>query len=325
VQTRNPLRRPRWTSIALVSALALPGLFTLLALLGTPAAPVEAVQPPEQPINSPPAAPVAADDPVLLAAGDIAACGRPGSEQTAALLDRLPGTVLALGDNAYQAGTDAEFAQCYSPTWGRHRARTRPVPGNHEYDTPGAVGYFGYFGAAAAPPDKGYYSYDVGDWHIVALNSNCSQIGGCQIGSPQERWLRADLAAHPTRCTLAYWHHPRFNSGKHGNDAEMQPIWQTLYDAGADVVLSGHEHSYERFAPQDAAGAADPERGIRQFTVGTGGASHHALGRPIANSELQNADAFGVLKLMLHPAGYDWEFVPVAGATFTDSGHTACH
>jgi hypothetical protein len=233
--------------------------------------------------------------------------------------------VLALGDNVYEAGTGQEFMHCYQPTWGRSKARTHPVPGNHEYETPGARGYFTYFGAAAGEPTKGYYSYDLGDWHIVALNSNCDEIGGCQAGSAQEQWLRADLAAHPTTCVLAYWHHPRFSSGLSGSTLAMRPIWQALYEAGADVVLSGHDHDYERFAPQDADGRRDPVRGIREFVVGTGGKSHYSIEIPIANSEVHNDTAFGILKLVLHPASYAWTFIPEAGQTFTDVGNDACH
>ena len=261
---------------------------------------------------------------VLLAAGDIADCGSSGDEATAALLDTLDGTIITLGDNVYPSGTADQFAQCYEPSWGRHKARTRPAPGNHDYATPGAAGYYGYFGESAGDPSAGYYSYGLGAWHVVALNSNCREVGGCEAGSPQEQWLRADLAAHPAACTLAYWHHPRFSSGRHGSTAQMAAIWQTLYDAGADVVLSGHDHLYERFAPQDPSGAADPARGIRQFTVGTGGESFYNFRRVLPTSEVRHTGTPGVLKLTLYPASYDWEFVPVAGATFTDAGSDAC-
>ena len=264
-------------------------------------------------------------DPVLVAAGDIAGCGSPGAEATAKLLDSMPGTLITLGDNAYESGTATEFVNCYGPTWGRYKARTHPAAGNHEYATKGASGYFAYFGAAAGDPTKGYYSYDLGTWHIVVINSNCSEIQGCQAGSPQERWLRTDLSRHPTRCMLAYWHHPRFSSGQHGNDNEMQPIWQALYDAAVDVVLNGHDHDYERFARQTPTGRADPLQGIREFVVGTGGKEHYPFGPPIANSQVRDDKTFGVLKLTLHPTSYDWAFIPVAGKTFTDSGHTACH
>jgi hypothetical protein len=265
-------------------------------------------------------------DPVLIAVGDIASCSSNGDEATAALLDGLPGTIATLGDHAYRNGTPQEFADCYDPSWGRHRDRTRPAPGNHDYETSGAAGYFDYFGAAAGEPEKGYYSYDLGTWHIVALNSNCSEVGGCGEGTPQEQWLREDLAAHPATCTLAYWHHPLFSSGtEHGGNEAMRPIWQALYDAGADVVLAGHEHNYERFAPQDPTGATDPERGIRQFVVGTGGKSLYEFGEALPASEVRNAEAPGVLMLRLHATGYDWQFMPVPGALFDDSGAWPCH
>jgi hypothetical protein len=271
-----------------------------------------------------PVAAVAPGDAVVLAAGDIASCASSGDEATATLLDSLAGTVIALGDNVYQSGTALEFTNCYGPSWGRHLARTMPAAGNHEYNTPGASGYYGYFGAAAGDPAKGYYSYDLDAWHIVVVNSNCVPIGGCGAGSPEEVWLRADLTAHPAVCTMAYWHHPRFSSGSsHGETPGMQPIWQALQDAHADVVLSGHEHNYERFAPQTAEGAGDPY-GIVEFVVGTGGRSHFALGAPHANSLVRNSDTYGVLKLTLHATSYDWEFVPEAGKTFTDAGTADC-
>ncbi len=195
----------------------------------------------------------------------------PGAEITAGLLDGLTGTVAVLGDTAYENGTPDEFARCYEPTWGRHKARTRPAVGNHEYGTPGAAGYFAYFGAAAGEAGKGWYSYDLGAWHVVALNSNCSLVG-CQAGSEQEQWLRADLAANGARCTVAYMHHPRFSSGNvHGGSSAVDPLWRALEADGAELVLAGHDHDYERFAPQTASGALDVERGVRQFVVGTGG------------------------------------------------------
>jgi len=271
-----------------------------------------------------PVAAVAPGDPVVLAAGDIASCASGGDEATATLLDSLAGTVITLGDNVYENGSALEFASCYGPSWGRHLARTMPAAGNHDYNTAGAAGYYGYFGAAAGDPAKGYYSYDVGVWHLVAINSNCAAIGGCGAGSPQEVWLRGDLAAHPAACTLAYWHHPRFSSGStHGDTPAMQPIWQALQDAHAEIVLSGHEHNYERFAPQTGAGIADPY-GIVEFVVGTGGRSHYGFGAPRANSLVRNGDAYGVLKLTLHAASYDWEFVPEAGQAFADAGTADC-
>ncbi|MGH7528140.1 MAG: metallophosphoesterase family protein [Gemmatimonadales bacterium] len=260
---------------------------------------------------------------VVAAAGDIADCSSSGDEATARLLDDLPtATVITLGDNAYEDGSASDFANCYEPSWGRHKARTRPSPGNHEYRSKGAGGYFGYFGASAGDPSKGYYSFNLGEWHIISLNSNISM----SAGSAQERWLRADLAASTQRCTLAYWHHPRFSSGtKHGSSSASQPLWQALYDYGAEIALAGHEHNYERFAPQTPTGAADAVAGIRAFVVGTGGRGHYPLGTHEPNSEASNGTAFGVLKLTLASGTYAWEFVPAAGATYTDSGSGDCH
>jgi hypothetical protein len=267
-------------------------------------------------------------DPVLVGAGDIASCDDlAGAEATAKLIEKIPGTVFAAGDLAYPDGSDEQFAKCYTPTWGRFKERTRPTPGNHEYHSNGASGYARYFGAAAGNPKLGYYSYDLGAWHIIALNSECAQVGGCGAGSPEGKWLQQDLAQHPAKCTLAYLHKPLYSSGaSHGNDVGMKPFWQMLYAAGADVVLAGHDHDYERFAPQDPDGHADPNRGIREFVVGTGGKnSHRNFARPQLNSEIRQADTFGVLKLTLHPSTYDWEFVPEAGKTFHDSGTGSCH
>ena len=265
---------------------------------------------------------VAVQPAVLLGAGDIASCTSLGDEATAALLDTLPGIVFTVGDNVYPDGRPMAYRDCYDGSWGRHRARTRPAPGNHDYHTAGASGYFGYFGTLAGDSGKGYYSYDVGTWHIVSLNSNVPM----NSGSRQEQWLRTDLAAHPAPCTLAYWHHPRFSSGTtHGSTAATQPLWQALYDAGADLVVSGHEHNYERFAPQTPTGALDPARGLREFVVGTGGASHFPFGPPLANSELRDNTTYGVLRLTLKPRGYEWTFVPAASGGFTDSGSGSCH
>jgi hypothetical protein len=259
---------------------------------------------------------------VLLAAGDIASCSSNGDEQTAKLLDGLSGAVATLGDNAYESGTTSEFANCYDPTWGRHKARTHPAVGNHEYNTSGAAGYYAYFGAAAGDPSKGYYSYDLGAWHVIVLNSEIAM----GAGSAQEVWLRTELAAHPTACTLAYWHEPRYSSGaEHGSSTKPQVVWTDLYNAGAEIVLSGHDHDYERFAPMNAASGKDPQYGIREFVVGTGGKNHYQLGTIEVNSEVRNFDTFGVLKLTLNPTGYTWEFIPVAGQTFTDSGSGSCH
>ena len=265
------------------------------------------------------------DDVTFVGAGDIAACGSTGDEATAALIDGIAGTVYTTGDNAYETGTASEFANCYEPSWGRFKARTRPSVGNHEYGTPNASGYFGYFGAAAGDPTKGYYSYDLGQWHIVVLNSNCSEIGGCGVGSPQETWLRQDLAANTDSCTLGIWHEPRFNSGVGGGATFMVPLLQALYDDGAEIVLNGHMHFYERFAPQTPAGVANAITGIRQFTVGTGGKSLAGFATIAANSEIRDNQTFGVLRLTLHAGGYTWQFVPIAGKTFTDTGSGFCH
>ena len=228
------------------------------------------------------------------------------------------------GDNAYDDGTASQFADCYGPSWGRHKARTRPAAGNHDYHTDGATGYYNYFGAAAGVAGKGYYSYNLGAWHVVVLNSNCSEVGGCGAGSVQEKWLRADLAANPTSCTAAIWHHPLFSSGQHGNNSSVKPLFKALYDYDADVVLNGHDHTYERFAPQDANGVATAQ-GIREFVVGMGGRSHYDWGSVKPNSEVRNRNTYGVIKLTLHATSYDWKFIPEAGKTFTDSGSQACH
>jgi PKD repeat protein len=266
-------------------------------------------------------------DPVLVGAGDIADCSLPNDEATAALVANIPGTVFTAGDNAYENGTASEFSDCYDPSWGRFKARTRPAPGNHEYNTPVAAGYYGYFGNAAGDPTKGYYSYDYGGWHVVVLNAECDQVGGCGSGSAQEQWLRADLAAHPTSCTAAIWHEPRFSSGSdHGDDQRSQVFWEDLYYAGADVIINGHDHDYERFAPMDAAGNADATYGLRQFVIGTGGKELNSFASKIdRNSVARNARDHGVLKLTLHESSYDWEFVPVPGGSgFADSGTAAC-
>jgi len=266
---------------------------------------------------------VFAHTPVLVGAGDIAYDGQ-RDEETAKLLDTIPGIVVTLGDNAYPDGTAAEFNAYYEPTWGRHKARTLPSVGNHEYDTPGASGYFNYFGTAAGDPAKGYYSYNLGDWHIVVLNSECAQVGGCGVNSPQGLWLQADLAANPSICTLAYFHRPLFSSSSSTTSANVKGFWTLLYNAEADVILNGHAHNYERFALQDPNGLATPGRGIREFVVGTGGANFTSFGTNALNSVVRNASTAGVLKLTLNPTSYAWEFVPIAGRTFTDTGSADC-
>ncbi|MGH2416500.1 MAG: metallophosphoesterase family protein, partial [Microcystaceae cyanobacterium] len=225
----------------------------------------------------------------------------------------------------YPAGALSDFNTSYDPTWGRVKEIAHPVVGNHEYGTSGASGYFSYLGTAAGDPKKGYYSYDVGRWHLIALNSNCQEVGGCGVGSPQEKWLKADLAAHPAKCTLAYWHHPRFSSALHGNNRAYDAFWQDLYAAGAEIVLNGHDHDYERFASQTPSATADSKRGIREFVVGTGGKSLYPFLQVQPNSEVRDNETYGVLKLTLHSNGYSWQFMPVKGKTFTDSGRGVCH
>jgi hypothetical protein len=263
---------------------------------------------------------------VLVGAGDIATSGSSGDDATANLLVGIAGTVFTLGDNAYPNGSTSDYANYYNPSWGQVKSRTMPTPGNHEYQTTGAAGYFAYFGSAAGDPAKGYYSYDLGAWHIIVLNSNssCTTIS-CAKDSAQEQWLRADLMANTTACTLAYWHHPRFNSGaSHGNNTAVAPFWDDLYEFGAEIVLNGHEHVYERFAPQTPSAAADPARGIRQFTVGTGGAGLYSFSTAQPNSEVRNNTSLGVLKLTLGTNSYAWQFIPATGS-FTDSGSGTCH
>jgi acid phosphatase type 7 len=267
-------------------------------------------------------------DPTIAAAGDIACDSSTAGATTchqAATADLLTAgnftAVLGLGDHQYPSGALDDFNAYYDPTWGQVKAKTYPAPGNHEYQTSGAAGYFAYFGDRAGPAGRGYYSFDVGSWHLISLNSEISTA----TGSAQETWLKADLAANSQRCTLAYWHQPLFSSGPHGNDPSVKPLWDPLYAAGAEVVLAGHDHDYERFAPQTPSGSADATRGIREFVVGTGGKEHYSISSTKPNSQVHNTDTFGVLRLTLHPDGYDWKFLPEAGKTFTDSGTGSCH
>lgn len=268
---------------------------------------------------------------VLVGAGDIASCKNPeGAQATAKLIEQIPGTVFAAGDLAYEKGSSEDFKNCYDPAWGRFKDRTRPALGNHEYVERTASGYFKYWGAQAGPAGKGYYSYDLGEWHIVVLNTNCSVkvLGGCAAGSPQETWLKEDLAKYPGACILAYGHHALFSSGvfrSHAVHPELKQFWEDLYDAHADLVLAGHEHSYERYAPQDPDGNADSMHGIREIVAGTGGRSHDPLGFATPNSEIRNWETFGVLKLTLSPGAYTWEFIPEEGKSFHDSGTGVCH
>jgi hypothetical protein len=266
----------------------------------------------------------------LVGAGDIGECGLNGAGLTADLLARFPGaTFFTAGDNTYQTGTPRQYQNCFNPTWGRFKDRIHPAPGNHDWATAGAQGYFNYFGATAGEPGQGWYSFDLnppnsGGWHILVLDSECNQVKGCQAGSPQEKWLKADLAVHPALCSLAIWHHPRFSSGAHGNNTFTQDFWKDLYAAGAEIVVSGHDHDYERFDLQDADGNLDATHGIRQFVVGTGGALLVDLpGKPAANSQKFITGEYGVLALTLYPDHYAWEFVP-AGGSQGDAGSGEC-
>lgn len=270
----------------------------------------------------------------VAAAGDIA-CGPTDVPEahgltcrqmaTSDLVLRLhPTAVLVLGDNQYPVGRDRSYGLFYAPSWGRFKAISHPVPGNHEYLSQGADGYYSYFGGAAGVPSRGYYSFNLGAWHLIALNGNCAFVGGCFSGSPEERWLAADLRNHPSVCTLAYWHQPRFSSGQNGNSPAYGTFWRDLVAARADVVLNGHDHDYERFAPQDPSGRADPS-GLREFVVGTGGKNHYHFKAIQPNSVVRNDTAFGVLALTLRPHSYSWRFDSVAGSSFQDSGRGQCH
>jgi len=252
--------------------------------------------------------------------GSHGACQSKATSDLALSLN--PAAALILGDEQYRSGTLNDFQDSYDKTWGRLKSISRPVPGNHEYQNLGASGYYNYFGAAAGIPEVGYYSFNVGTWHVVALNANCKQVGGCGKDSAQERWLRHDLADHGRPCTLAFWHQPRFSSGKNGNDASYQPFWQDLQDYGADVVLNGHDHDYERFAPQDADGVADPG-GVTEFVVGTGGESLTQLRARRANSLVWDNRDYGVLQMTLDNGSYTWRFVTESGAV-KDAGRANC-
>ncbi len=285
------------------------------------------------------AASVLKSDPVVMAAGDIACDpqspnfnGGKGTKDACKMmatsdvvLKVKPTAVLALGDNQYERGELVNYQKSYDPSWGRFKNITRPVPGNHEYYGNKAEGYYQYFGRLAGDRNKGYYSYDLGNWHLIAINSNCDAIGGCQAGSPQEQWLKADLKKNKKSCTLAYWHHPRFSSGVHGNNKMMDDMWKDLYAAKAELVLSGHDHLYERFAPQGLTENADPKNGIRQIVIGNGGKNLYTFKTIRPNSEVRNDDSYGVLKVTLHKHSYDWELMSIAGDRFTDKGTTLCH
>jgi hypothetical protein len=294
----------------------------------SPPASASAAASPGRPSSEPvpgASSPPPSGDPVIVGAGDIGDCTTDDDEATAALIDDIPGTVFTAGDNAYPEGTSEQYRDCYEPTWGRFKDRTRPAPGNHDHRTKGAAGYLAYFGDAAVNGDgQPWYSFDLGAWHVVVLDSECEDVGGCAAGDPQGRWLAADLAASTAACTLAIWHVPRFSSGFHGNDRSVAPFWDALYAAGADVIVNGHDHDYERFAPQDPSGSEDRERGIREFVAGTGGTDLRKFEETARNSELRATVSHGVLELTLHARGYDWKFVPTTGR-FSDSGSAACH
>ena len=353
--TSSPGRSRRWV-IALAAATALVGVSSCSSVGAArretgsgatgspPTTAASSATPSATPTARPDASPTTATllphrrTALLVAAGDIA-CNpldrqfgvglgeETGCKQQATsdlVLGLHPAAVLPLGDTQYQHGTYQGFLTSYAPTWGRFRSISHPVIGNHEYDTPHAAGYFAYFGRAAGDPRKAYYSFDIARWHVVVLNNaGCAHIGGCGRGSPQERWLRRDLAAHRTHCTLAAWHEPRFSSGQHGSDPAFQALWADLYAGGVDVVLAGHDHDYERFAPLDASGRPDPH-GIRSFVVGTGGVGLRRLPPAVITGTVVRQDStFGVLALELRPTGYDWTFVPV-GTAFSDTGHGTC-
>jgi hypothetical protein len=287
---------------------------------------------PASPAVSSPGAPV-----TIAAVGDLVCDPRPNADEDGngsgprqcqekavsdLLVARHPAALLALGDTQYADGSLDAYRSEYAPTYGRLFDVTFPVPGNHEYGTRHAAGYYAYFGTRAGSPSKGYYSFDVGGWHVVALNSNCDDVS-CAAGSAQERWLRSDLEQHPAACTLAYWHYPRWSHGEHGDNREVGPLFQALSDARVELLLTGHDHDYERFAPRTPSGKADPD-GVREFVVGTGGRNIRA-GSGGAGTEVMETDSFGALFLTLSPTGYRWEFGAVNGSTFTDTGSGTCH
>jgi hypothetical protein len=324
----------RGFDMRLVAALAVAGVVVVIGVaLGRPkpVSPGSGASPSMGAASSSPAGPAGTQSTggapvILVGAGDIADCDSDGDEATAALLDGIEGTVFTLGDNAYERGSADDYRRCYGPTWGRQLDRTMPVPGNHEYATPGgAAGYFGYFGAAAGDPATGWYAYNAGAWRVYALNSNCAAIGGCDARSAEARWLRDDLAAHPHACVLAMWHHPRFSSGEHGNDPATQALWRALYQANAELVLNGHDHTYERFGPQTPDARDDTEHGIVEIVAGTGGRSHYDFLHIRANSLVRDNTTYGVLRLILSDGGWTSEFLPVAGGGFTDTASGTCH
>jgi Calcineurin-like phosphoesterase len=252
---------------------------------------------------------------VLLAVGDVATCDSQADDTVAALASRLPGTIAMLGDTVYDDGSTPDFRECFDPSWGQMRSRIRPAVGNHEYHTDAASGYFTYFGAAAGEAGKGWYSYDLGAWHVVVLNSNCGEEVECWSGSEQYAWLQSDLASFSGECLLAYWHHPRWSSGRHGNSDWVGPFWDAVRDAGGDIVLNGHDHTYERVSVD----------GVREFLVGTGGKSHYPFTNdPLPTTEARNDSTYGLLWLALGEGSYQWEFVGLGDTGFTDAGTGQC-
>jgi len=305
-QTRTPTRTP--TSVSNPTQTATP--------TRTPTSASNPTQTATRTRTPTPSSTSSSGNAVLVGAGDISTCSNNNDEATAKLLDGISGTVFTAGDNAYDSGTITEYTNCYDPTWGRHKARTKPSPGNHEYQTSGASGYFQYFNNVSP-----YYAYNLGAWRIYALNSQID----VSSSSAQATWLQSDLAANPKLCVLAYWHEPRWSSGsEHGSNSGLQAIWQILYNAGADLVINGHDHDYERFAEMNASGSA-VSSGLREIVAGTGGMSLYSFTTPLSASQVRNSSTFGVLKLTLHASSYDWQFVPIAGSTFTDSGSSNCH
>jgi hypothetical protein len=319
IWTRSDVGRAHATPSSAAAATVSPSVSPIASVTPAPSPTASA------PSASAPSASAPSAAAVLVGAGDIGDCATREDSLTASLLDDIEGTVFTAGDNAYENGSPTEFATCYADTWGRHKARTRPAPGNHDWNTSGLRGYLDYFGdAAQGPGGRSWYSYDLASWHVIVLDSECDKVGGCDADSPQGRWLAADLAGSTARCTVAIWHKPRFTSGEHGNDRSVAPLWTAAYRAGVDVVINGHDHDYERFAPQDPNANEDRDRGIREFVVGTGGTPLRKFEQPVANSELRAAIVHGVFKLTLRDGAYDWEFIPVRGE-FRDNGTAFCH
>lgn len=346
--SRDPAVRRQGALLVIVFGATLVVLLGLTAVMGRPGATSTAASPspgpttvrapatvgtpppaPSSPVpsasESPTSSPVPSRDPVLVGAGDIADCASDGDEATAALLDRIEGTIFTAGDNAYPAGTTATYRDCFGPSWGRHLDRIRPAPGNHDWQSGDLAAYLGYFGAGAVNADGDpWYAYALGTWQVIVLDSDCSRVDGCGPDSRQGRWLAETLDASDARCTIAIWHHPRFSSGTHGDDPTVDAFWRALHAARVDVVVNGHDHDYERFAPTDPDGREDRDRGLRQFVVGTGGAPLRDFERVAAHSELRAAVAHGVLALTLRDGSYDWRFIPSAG-DFGDRGTARCH